>query len=47
MSNEELYQAAVDAINRLFSDQSVSRRDAKANLKNLRDEIDVLLDCLD
>lgn len=46
MSNEQLYQDALDAVNKLFSDKSVSQSKARENLKSLRDEIDLLIDTL-
>ncbi len=46
MTNEQLYDAAMDAVTKLFSDQSVSMAEAKRNLERLRDEIDILLDAL-
>ena len=46
MSNEELYKEALEAINKLFSDRSVSQEKAVENLEGLRDEIDILLDAL-
>jgi len=46
MSNEELYKAALDAINKLFSDRSVSKEKAVENLECLRDEIDTLIESL-
>lgn len=46
MDHEELVEKAKDAINKVFGDQSVSRRETKESLKDLRDEIDILLDTL-
>lgn len=46
MKNQELYNAALEAITRLFSDDSVSQAEARRNLKALRDEIDILIDTL-
>lgn len=46
MSNEELYDAAVEAISKLFGDRSVSQAQAKENLRNLKGEIDVFIDSL-
>ncbi len=46
-SNDDLYQVAVDVINKLFSDASVSRETAIGNLKSLRDEIDTLIESLE
>ena len=47
MSNEDLYQMAVQAINELFSDTSVSKETAIGNLRSLRDEIDTLIESLE
>jgi hypothetical protein len=47
MSNKELYEAALGAINRLFSDRSVSQAEARRNLDALRDEITILIDALE
>ena len=39
------YDEALNAINRMYSDRSVSPREAtRENLRGLRDEIDLLLD---
>ena len=46
MSNEKLYAAAVEAINRLSSDQSVSRAETCRSLKALQEEIDISIDAL-
>jgi hypothetical protein len=46
MSNEELYQQAMDAITRLFSDKSVSVSTARENLNSLIGKIEILLDSL-
>ena len=46
MGNSELYKEAMAAINRLFSDMSVSKDEARKNLEGLKDEIDLLLDSL-
>ena len=46
MSNEELYEKALEAIKDLFSDMSVSQSDARANLESLKSEIDIMLDSL-
>jgi len=45
-NNEELYKDALEAINNLFADKSVSVESAISNLENLRDEIDLLIDSL-
>jgi uncharacterized protein (UPF0147 family) len=47
MTNEELYQKAIDAINELFSDRSVPISECRTNLWALRSEIDTMLDALD
>jgi hypothetical protein len=47
MTNEELYQKAIDAINELFSDRSVLISECRTNLWALRSEIDTMLDALD
>lgn len=41
-----LYEAALDAIKRMFNDRSVSKEEAKRNLQALKDEIDILIDSL-
>jgi len=41
MSNEELYDKALEAINELYSDMSVSQRHCRIHLRALRDEIDI------
>ena len=46
MSNEELYEAALASVARLFGDRSVSKRIAKENLENLKGEIDIFIDSL-
>ena len=46
MSNEQLYEAALEAIRRLFGDESVSREKTRQGLKALQDEIDLYLDAL-
>ena len=46
MSNEELYEKALDAIRKLYSDTNVSQGKAKENLECLKDEIDILLESL-
>ena len=47
MTNEELYQVALDAIQNLFSDKSVSTRECEKNLESLKDEIDMLLGAIE
>lgn len=46
MTNEQLYEAALAAISALFSDRSVSRETAVRNLRNLCDELSIMLDTL-
>lgn len=47
MSNEELYQKAVEAVTKLFSDMSVSRSEAADNLRALIGEIEIMLSTLE
>jgi hypothetical protein len=47
MNNEELYKNALDAINKLFSDRSVSKEKAIENLEGLKEEIDTLIETLE
>lgn len=47
MTNEELYEAAVNAANALHADRSVSMEKALDNLENLRDEIQGLIDAVE
>jgi hypothetical protein len=46
-TNAERYEAAREAIQRLFKDMSVSQAAARINLKSLIDEIEILIDSLD
>lgn len=46
MTNEELFEKALDAIKNLFSDTSVSQRQAIDNLEELKGEIEILIDSL-
>lgn len=46
MNNEQLYDAALAAIQELFSDQSVSRADARRNLETLKGEMNIMIDTL-
>jgi len=46
MNNEELYQAAMDAITALFSDKSVSVSVCRENLDTLLTEIETMMDSL-
>ena len=47
MSNNELYESAIKAINELFGDRSVSQEEARENLQGLMDEIGAMLDSLE
>jgi hypothetical protein len=44
--HEELVEAAKKAITAVFSDQSVGQATTRESLKDLRDEIEVMLDTL-
>ena len=46
MTHKQLIAAAKEAITAVFSDMSVSRQEAKESLKDLEDEINILLDTL-
>lgn len=46
MKHEKLCEAALEAVTKVFSDNSVGRSTTRESLKNLRDEIDILLDTL-
>lgn len=46
MKNEDLYKEAVESINKLFNDKSVSQSWCRDSLIGLKDEIDVLIDTL-
>lgn len=46
MSNEQLYENALDAINELFGDSTVSIQKALENLENLQSEIEAKIECL-
>lgn len=45
--HDTLYKQAKEALNKLFSDTSVSQSETKRSLTALRDEIDIYLDCLE
>jgi hypothetical protein len=45
-TNEELYEAALNAIGEMFSDVSVSRAATKENLRSLLYEIQIMLETL-
>lgn len=47
MTNDELYKAALKAINKLFSDTSVSAEEAIVSLNTLIDEIRVMVESLE
>jgi hypothetical protein len=42
--HEELVKKAKDAIQRVFSDKTVDLETTRESLKDLRDELDVLID---
>lgn len=46
MAHEDLYDRAVEAIDRLFSDTSVSLFRTEAALKDLKNYIDIQIDAL-
>ena len=46
MTNDELYDQAMEAITKLFSDTSVSPSKARENLRTLQGEIDDMIDTL-
>lgn len=46
LSHDELIERAKQAINRVFGDQSVSKETTRESLKDLQDEIDIMLDTL-
>ena len=45
-SSEILYERALKAIKKMYSDRSVSKEDTAINLRSLRDEIDIMLEGL-
>lgn len=47
MLNDELYEMALQSINNLFSDTSVSKETAKYNLESLIEEIKTMLESLE
>ena len=47
MDNETLYNLAIEAIDNLFSDKSVSLETALENMRTLREEIGIKIDCLE
>ena len=46
MSNEDLFKRAEEAIDKLFSDQSVSAQKALENMEELASDIEVKIDAL-
>ena len=42
-----LYEKALESINKMFSDISVSKEETKINLQSLKDEIDLLISTID
>ena len=46
MTNQQLYDKALKAIEELYSDLSVSKEQAIKNLSAIKDEIDIMLDGL-
>lgn len=47
MTNEQLYEKALEAITNLFNDESVTIEKAKENLEGLIDEIGIMIDSFD
>lgn len=45
--NDRKMEIAIKAINQIYSDTSASRRTCVANLRVLREEIDILLDAIE
>ena len=45
--SDDLYDKALNAITELFSDQSVSKKEAKINLDALIGEIETMIESLD
>lgn len=45
--NEDLYDTAVEAIQALFGDKSVSKEEAKANMQALINEIRTMIESLE
>lgn len=46
MDHEELCEAAKEAINAVFSDQSVSQDETRMSLEDIQGEIGILLDSM-
>lgn len=46
MTNDELYEAALEATIKLYNDRTVSVAECKRNLDALMNEIEILLDAL-
>ena len=47
MNHEELVEEAKKAINRVFGDTTVDRQTTKEDLKDLVDEIEIMLETLE
>lgn len=47
MSNQDLYDAALNAINDLFDDMTFTKGEALENLKSLLGEIEIMIDGLE
>ena len=45
--NEQLYEQALKAIEKLFSDKSVSQEQAKENLESLISEIEIMIESME
>jgi hypothetical protein len=45
-TNDELYEDALDSVEKLFNDGTVGKEKTKENLECLRDEIDTMLNVL-
>jgi hypothetical protein len=45
--NDILYERALEVINKLYNDKSVTKEQAIENLENLKEEIDILIEILD
>ncbi len=43
MSNDELYKAALESVRRLFMDRSVPEAETCRKLKDLQDEIGIMM----
>jgi hypothetical protein len=47
MTHADRVQAAKDAINAVFSDTSVPQETTLESLRELRDELDIVVDCVE